>query len=80
MSVKEKKIMPLTRPDGGIAFTPEDRAWQIYLAKFKHQMNEAEIKEKLQFTDEEFDFCKTIMITMKRRFDAKFRKKEMQKK
>ena len=51
---EEDKIRPLTRPDGGLAFTPEDRAWQIYRLR-AFEMSDDEIKDTCCLTDEEFE-------------------------
>ena len=73
MNVKKKKIMPLTRPDGGIAFTPEDRAWQIYSLR-TFGMSDDEIKEKGYFTSEEFEMCAAMIPALKNQFEARLGK------
>jgi len=67
---KKEKISPLERPDGGIAFTPEDRAWQIF--RFRtFGMNDDEIKKVGSFTNEEFEMCTAMIPALKEKFERK---------
>lgn len=70
------KVGALTRPDGGLAYTPEDRAWQIYLGRTAHGMNDNQIKEKLIFSNEEFELCSALEKTLRSKFDAKAKRKK----
>jgi len=75
---EEDKIKPLTRPDGGLAFTLEDRAWQIY--RFRtFGMSDDEIKEKGDFTSEEFEMCAAMIPALKNQFEARLGKGEKKK-
>jgi len=69
---KQDKTMPLTRPDGGLAFTSEDRAWQIYRSRTVG-MPDDKIKEVMFFSNEEFDFCATIIPKLRRKFAARMK-------
>lgn len=67
----QDKVRPLTRSDEGLAYTPEDRAWQIYLSRTVHGLNDDEIKDQLQFSNKEFELCSALEITLRRKFAAK---------
>ncbi|MGA2683242.1 MAG: hypothetical protein ABSF44_15755 [Candidatus Bathyarchaeia archaeon] len=70
---KQDKTMPLTRPDGGLAFTSEDRAWQIYRLRTFGMSND-KIKELMSVSNEEFDFCATLIPKLRRKFAATSRR------
>jgi hypothetical protein len=70
---KANKTMPLPRPDGGLAFTYEDKAWQIYrLRAFK--MSDDEIKKTISISNAEFDLYTPLIPKLDRRFEAKMKK------
>jgi len=72
---RKDKIMPLTRSDGGLALTSEDRAWQIYRGR-TFGMSDDEIKEKMSFSNEEFDLCTALIPKLRRKFAAKMKHKK----